>query len=209
MKITRSRLLQCSWLIPAGLLILATLAAAMPSPREQVQQTVDQVLEVLRNKALTGQPRRETLSQLIRARFDFAIMSQRTLGKHWKEASAQEQAQFVRLFSDLLEASYIGRIEAYSDETVSYHGERVDGDLAEVDTNVHSGKVIIPINYRLVKATAGWFVYDVIIEEVSLIKNYRNSYGEIVRRDGYAGLFRQMEEKIRELRANEGKGGKR
>lgn len=193
--------LKRSWIIAAGLLMLATLALAMPSPREQVQQTVDQVLEVLRNKSITGQPRRETLRRLIRARFDFAAMSQRTLGKYWKAASAQEQARFIELFSDLLEASYIGRIEAYSDETVNYHDERIEGDLAEVDTSVHSGNVDIPINYRLVRKNGGWFVYDVVIEEVSLIKNYRNSYGEIVRKEGYAGLFTRMETKIRELRA--------
>jgi phospholipid transport system substrate-binding protein len=192
----------------AGLLLFGTLALAVPSPREQVKQTVDQVLEVLRNKSLTGQPRRETLSRLIRARFDFTIMSQRTLGKYWKEASPQEQARFVTLFSDLLEASYLDRIEAYSDETVNYLGERVDGDMAEVDTSIHSGNIDIPTSYRLVLENGQWYVYDVIIEEVSLIKNYRNSYGEIVRRDGYAGLFARMEEKLRELRSAPAKGGK-
>ncbi|MCM2264476.1 MAG: ABC transporter substrate-binding protein [Desulfuromonadales bacterium] len=202
------QLLKRSCLIASGLLMLATLVLAMPSPREQVQQTVEQVLEVLRNKAISGQPRREALSRLIRARFDFAAMSQRTLGKHWKDASAQEQARFVELFSDLLEASYIGRIEAYSGEIVSYRGERIEGDMAEVDTSVHSGNVDIPINYRLVHEKGGWFVYDVIIEEVSLIKNYRSSYGEIVRKEGYPGLFARMEAKIRELRAAPPKGTK-
>ena len=194
------RQLKIMMLLLSGLL-LGTLALAAPSPREQVKQTVDQVLEVLRNKAISGQPRRETLSRLIRARFNFTIMSQRTLGKSWKEADAQQQARFVTLFSDLLEASYISRIEAYSNETVSYLGERVEGELAEVDTSIHSGNIDIPISYRLVLENGSWFVYDVIIEEVSLIRNYRNSYGEIVRKEGYSGLFARMEEKLRELRA--------
>jgi len=202
------RLMKILGMALAGLLLFGALALAVPSPREQVKQTVDQVLEVLRNKTLTGQPRRDTLSRLIRARFDFTIMSQRTLGKFWKEATPQEQARFVTLFSDLLEANYIGRIEAYSDETVNYLGERVDGDLAEVDTSIHSGNINIPTSYRLVLKNGQWFVYDVIIEDVSLIKNYRNSYGEIVRREGYAALFARMEEKIRELRAAPGKEGK-
>ena len=202
------RLMKILGMALAGLLLFDMLALAVPSPREQVKQTVDQVLEVLRNKTLTGQPRRDTLSRLIRARFDFTIMSQRTLGKFWKEATPQEQARFVTLFSDLLEANYIGRIEAYSDETVNYLGERVDGDLAEVDTSIHSGNIDIPTSYRLVLKNGQWFVYDVIIEDVSLIKNYRNSYGEIVRKEGYAGLFVRMEEKIRELRAAPGKQGK-
>jgi phospholipid transport system substrate-binding protein len=194
------RLSKIIMLLLSGLL-LGTLALAVPSPREQVKQTVDQVLEVLRNKAISGQPRRETLSRLIRARFNFTIMSQRTLGKSWKEADAQQQARFITLFSDLLEASYISRIEAYSNETVSYLGERVEGELAEVDTSIHSGNIDIPISYRLVLENGSWFVYDVIIEEVSLIRNYRNSYGEIVRKEGYSGLFARMEEKLRELRA--------
>jgi len=194
------RLSKIMMLLLSGML-LGTLALAVPSPREQVKQTVDQVLEVLRNKAISGQPRRETLSRLIRARFNFTIMSQRTLGKFWKEADAQQQARFITLFSDLLEASYISRIEAYSNETVSYLGERVEGELAEVDTSIHSGNIDIPISYRLVLENGSWFVYDVIIEEVSLIRNYRNSYGEIVRKEGYSGLFARMEEKLRELRA--------
>ena len=202
------RLMKIMGIALAGLLLFGALALAVPSPRDQVKQTVDQVLEVLRNKSLTGQPRRETLSRLIRARFDFTIMSQRTLGKFWKEASPPEQARFVALFSDLLEANYVGRIEAYSGETVNYRGERVDGDLAEVDTSIHSGNINIPTSYRLVLKNGQWFVYDVIIEDVSLIKNYRNSYGEIVRREGYAALFARMEEKIRELRAAPGKESK-
>ena len=202
------RLIKLSLFVAAGLLMLASPGSAATSPRELVRQTVDQVLEVLRNPALTGQPRRESLSRLIRARFDFTIMSQRTLGKNWKDASRQEQAQFVALFSDLLEASYVGRIEAYSGETVSYLDERIDADLAEVDTKIHSGNIDIPISYRMVFENGQWFVYDVIIEEISLIKNYRSSYGEIVRREGYAGLFKRMEEKIRELRAGDAKQGK-
>jgi phospholipid transport system substrate-binding protein len=192
----------------ALLLVLVLPALAAPSPREQVRQTVDQVIDVLRDRALTGQPRREVLSRLIRARFDFTIMSQRTLGKYWKEASAAEQTRFVALYADLLEASYIDRIEAYVDETVSYHGEKVEGDLAEVDTAIRSGGVDIPISYRLTLINGQWYVYDVIIEEVSLIRNYRSSYGEIVRKEGYAGLFARMEEKLNSLRAAPAKGRK-
>jgi phospholipid transport system substrate-binding protein len=91
---------------------------------------------------------------------------------------------------------------------VSYLDERIDADLAEVDTKIHSGNIDIPISYRMVFENGQWFVYDVIIEEISLIKNYRSSYGEIVRREGYAGLFKRMEEKIRELRAGDAKQGK-
>jgi phospholipid transport system substrate-binding protein len=174
------------------------------SPKAQIQTTVDQVVEVLRDKQLQGEPRRKTLSRLIRARFDFSIMSQRTLGKYWKSATVNEQERFLSLFSDLLEASYIGRIEAYSDETVDYGEEKIEQDRAEVATMVNSGGTHIPIDYRLVQKGDDWFVYDVVIEEVSLIRNYRSSYGEIVRKDGFAGLFERMEEKITELKQSPG-----
>jgi phospholipid transport system substrate-binding protein len=175
------------------------LANSAVTPKEQIQTTVDQVIEVLRDKRLQGEPRRQTLSHLIRARFNFNIMSQRTLGKYWKSATPAEQEHFVTLFSDLLEASYIGRIEGYSDEIVSYGEEKIDNDRAEVETQLNSGGTHIPINYRMVLQGDQWFVYDVVIEEVSLIKNYRNSYGEIVRKEGFSGLFTRMEEKIKEL----------
>jgi len=187
-----------------GLSLLGNVAYPATSPKAQVQATVDQVIDVLRNKQLQGEPRRKTLSKIIRSRFDFVIMSQRTLGKYWKTATAVEQERFVGLFSDLLEASYIGRIDAYSDETVNYGEEKIEEGRAEVATTVNSGNTHIPIVYRLVQEGDQWFVYDVVIEEVSLIRNYRSSYGEIVRKDGFAGLFSRMEEKITELQQSSG-----
>jgi phospholipid transport system substrate-binding protein len=187
------------------LIIFGTLVFSTPqafcatSPLEQVKSTVDQVIEVLRHGELQGEARRKVLSDLIRSRFDFVIMSQRTLGQFWKKATVQEQEEFVHLYSDLLEASYIGKIEAYTDETVSYNSEKIDANRAVVATVVHSNNTDIPIEYRMVKEGEDWFVYDVVVEDISLIKNYRSSYGEIVRREGYAGLFGRMREKITEL----------
>jgi len=184
-------------------------AICATSPLEQVKVTVVQVVEVLRHGELQGEARRKALSKLLRSRFDFVIMSQRTLGQHWKKATEQEQEEFVRLYSDLLEASYIGRIEAYTDETIDYNSEKLDGDRAVVATVLHSGSTEIPIDYRMVKKGDDWFVYDVVVEDISLIKNYRNSYGEIVRKEGYAGLFELMREKITELNEQPaGAGGK-
>jgi len=195
MRYLKIHIIAFSLLLSWGLTAYSAVA-----PKTQVQETVDRVIDVLRDKQLQGEARRQTLSHLIRARFDFYIMSQRTLGKYWKTASPAEQEKFVELFSDLLEASYIGRIEAYSDETVNYGEEKIEGDRAEVSTIVNSGNTHIPIVYRMVQKGAEWYVYDVIIEEVSLIRNYRSSYGEIVRKEGFSGLFSRMEEKIKELR---------
>ena len=186
-------------IICAALVLWVPQAASAMSPMEQVRTAVDQVIEVLRQNELQGEARRKVLSDLVRSRFDFVIMSQRTLGQHWKKASAEEQAEFVSLFSDLLEASYIGRLDAYSGETVSYNSEKIDGKRAVVATVVHSSNTDIPIDYRMVRKGSDWFVYDVLVEDISLIKNYRSSYGEIVRKEGYAGLFERMRKKITEL----------
>lgn len=182
-----------------GLSLFSPVVAAA-TPKEDIRKTVDQVLAVLRDPQLKGVPRREKLSTLIRARFDFATMSQYTLGKYWKSASPEEQKNFIRLYSDLLEESYIGRVEAYSNETVNYLSEKIEGDRAEVTTKVRSGNTELPIDYRLVQKNGEWFVYDVLIEEVSMIKNYRSSYGEIIRKDGFVSLLERMAEKIKELR---------
>jgi len=193
------------WSKKVLLIICGTLVFGVPqaigatSPLEQVKLAVDQVIEVLRQGELQGEARRKALSELIRSRFDFFIMSQRTLGQHWKKATEQEQDEFVRLYSELLEVSYIGKIEAYSDETVDFNSEKIDGTRAIVATVVHSHNTEIPIDYRMVRKGDDWLVYDVVVEDISLIKNYRSSYGEIVRKEGYAGLFERMRKKIAEL----------
>jgi phospholipid transport system substrate-binding protein len=193
------------WLNRVLLIICGTLIFSVPqavyatSPLDQIRTVVDQVIEVLRQDELQSEARRKVLSELIRSRFDFYIMSQRTLGQHWKKATTEEQAEFVSLFSDLLEASYTGRIEAYTDETVVYNSEKIDGSRAVVATVVQSNNAEIPIDYRMVKQGNDWFVYDVLVEDISLIKNYRSTYGEIVRKEGYAGLFERMRKKITEL----------
>ena len=96
-------------------------------------------------------------------------------------------------------------MEAYSNETVNYGDEKIEGDRAEVKTHVHSGNVDIPIDYRMTVKDGEWFVYDVLIEEVSLVKNYRSSYGEIIRKEGFAKLLERMAVKIQELRSGAGK----
>lgn len=191
-------------LIFCGLSFWVFPAYSATSPKVEIQTTVNQVLDLLRDHQQQGEPLRKALSALIVERFDFEIMSQRTLGKDWKIATPAEQKRFIALYSELLEANYIGRIEAYSDETVSFGEEKIEGDRAEVATLVKSGNTNIPINYRMVKIGEGWFVYDVVIEEVSLIRNYRSSYGEIVRKEGFAGLFDRMEKKIAELKQSTG-----
>lgn len=181
--------------------------AAMPLPVQsaqeplpQVEASVNDILGVLKDDTIQGEAQREQLSTLIRQRFDFATMSQYVLGPQWRKTSPAEKDRFTSLFTDLLEASYLGKIEAYSDEKVSFTEERIEGSRAQVNTVVLTGSTEIPIEYRLKQHNADWLVYDVIIEGVSLVRTYRENYREIVRKEGIKGLLERMQNKLVEIR---------
>lgn len=191
-------------LLGLGLVSSPALAAPL-TPLEEVRSTVDAVLGLLRDRSLDPASRRAQMTRLVRSRFDFANMSQRILATNWRSATPQQQQRFVELFSDLLEANYVGRIEAYTNETVRYLGEQIVGDRASIDTSIVTAGAEIPITYRLLLAGEHWLVYDVVIEGVSFVSNYRSTYGEIVRREGMPGLLQKMEEKLREVQGRESK----
>lgn len=197
-----------SWFILSSLalgLVSSPTQASQLTPLEEVRTTIDSVLGLLRDASLDPTTRRAQMTKLVRSRFDFPNMSQRILATNWRSATPQEQQRFVQLFSDLLEANYVGRIEAYTNEEVRYLGEKIIGDRAAIDTAIVTASAEIPISYRLLRSGDHWLVYDIVIEEVSFVSNYRSTYGEIVRREGMAGLLQRMEEKLREVRADQGK----
>lgn len=181
-------------------------AHAAENPMAQVERSVNQVIDVLKSNPVKSESRRKELSSLLRKRFDFETMSQYVLGPQWRMASQAEKDQFTTLFSDLLEASYIGHIEAYSDEKVTFSDELVEGDRARVGTLVLTATNEIPIEYRLKNHQAEWLVYDVIIEGVSLVRTYRDNYREIVRKEGVPGLLERMREKLSEIRRQDAAG---
>jgi len=181
--------------------ILCAAGALAAEPITEVRTTVDEVLALLRNKNLPDQERRTQLAEVIRPAFDFEVMSQWVLGTNWRKATPAERQRFTDLFTSLLEETYIGKIDKYTDERVEYVGQKLEGERAEVETLVRTASADIPIRYKVFRKGDRWLVYDVVIEEVSLVRNYRSSYDEIVRKDGFSGLFSRMEEKIRELKA--------
>jgi len=185
-------------------LILAMSAGAAVTPTEQVKVEVDHILDLLKDKKIDSASRIEQIDNLIRNRFDFQTMSQWILGINWRKATPEQQNRFVDLFTQLLETTYRGRIEAYvqeyTDEHVKYVGEQVRKGKALVETLVVTKSAEIPINYKLLLETDEWRVYDVVIEKVSLISNYRSTYDEIVRKEGFEGLFNRMEKKIEALK---------
>jgi phospholipid transport system substrate-binding protein len=181
-------------------LTVANIASADASPTDAIRGSVDSILTLLQNKGLDQATRRKEMRKVINARFDFRAMSQRTLATNWKKASKEQQQEFVQLFSQLIVNTYIGRVEAYTDEKVDYPGEKVKGKKAVVKTLILTASAEIPINYKVYQKKNGeWWVYDVIIEGISLISNYRSSYQEIASKDGIDGLIAKMKVKVKEL----------
>lgn len=174
-----------------------------PSPTEQLKGTVNEIMTILADDAMPSQARDQRLEKLVKDRFEFQIMSQMVLGPSWRRASAQERERFVDLFTSLLEANYRGRLsdyaDQYTDEQVHFVGERIKEDRAQVDTLVVTKEGRFPISYRVVLQGGEWKVYDVVIEEVSLVRTYRTTYDEVVRKEGFEGLFARMEERVRRL----------
>ena len=177
-------------------------SAAELSATAQVKSTVDEILSVLKEKTADTQNRRDKIRELINSRFYFRAMSQSALSRNWKKASPEQQAEFVKLFSQLLENTYIGRIEAYTDEKVEYLREKNKSPTRSVVyTQILTQSADIPIYYKMAKKNDQWLVYDVVIEEVSLISNYRTSYAEIIKNEGMDGLLKRMKEKVKETAA--------
>jgi phospholipid transport system substrate-binding protein len=182
---------------------IAQAVSAMPGATAQVQGTVDKVIALLKNKELDRTERREMLGSLIRKRFDFRTMSRHVLAKNWKKATSDERKRFVSLFSDLLERTYMERLEAYTDEKVEYLNEKVKEYRAIVNTIIVTKSADIPIRYKMALKGDEWFIYDVVIEEVSLIRNYRSSYREIVLKEGIDGLLKRLEDKVSEMKKSD------
>ncbi len=169
---------------------------------DQIRETADAVINVLNNKELkkpeNKQKRRKQLREIVDKRFDFAEMAKRSLGFAWNKRTPEEKKEFVSLFSDLLEDTYIRKIERYEREKVIYTGERVEGSYAAVRTKVVTDKEVeIPVEYRIFKKGNKWEVYDIIIEGVSLVNNYRTQFSSIINSDTYAGLVKKLKEKVK------------
>jgi phospholipid transport system substrate-binding protein len=182
------------------LLSLPTGSAYAGAPTDQVKQTVDKVLDILRNKELkkptNEKKRRAEIRKVVSERFDFADMAKRSLGIYWRQRTPEERKEFVPLYTDLLERTYIKKIEGYTDEKIDYTGENINDGYAVVDTKVVTEKnTEIPIQYRMLNENGKWMVYDVSIEGVSLINNYRNQFSSIIHQKSYEELVKKLKNK--------------
>jgi len=171
---------------------------------DAMKGTIDEVLRILNDKELK-QPgkateRRELLEKVVGDRFDYQEMSRRSLGAPWAKLSDKEKEEFVSLFQTLLVNSYADKVEAYSGEGVEYINERTEKDYAEVRTKVLTGKTEIPLDYRLLNKSSVWRVYDVVVDGVSLVNNYRGQFTKILRSGSYSDLIDQLRKKSEKIK---------
>jgi len=185
-------------LIVLGLsLFVGTLGFAAESPTEVVRTTINEVIRILNDDSLKSPakllPRRRLLEQVIAQRFDYAEMSKRALAVHWTPLTKEQRDEFVDLFKGFLSDRYASKIEGYAGEQADYLGERLDGQYAEVRTKLRSSKVEIPMDYRLINKGGRWYAYDIIVDGISLVKNYRSQFDKIIRSGSYEELVRRLQ----------------
>ncbi len=190
------------------MLILALTAPSWgaPSPVTEINKMVDEVVRIVADKDLkkqqNEQKRRKALKIAIGQIFDHGEMAKRSLGQNWKELTPAQQKEFVDLFATLLENSYAGKIESYNNEKIVYLKEVVDGDYAEVKSRIITTKRDeFSLDYRLLRDGERWKVYDVVIEGVSLVSNYRSQFNKIIKAHGYPELVKKMKVKKDDLAA--------
>ncbi len=166
-----------------------------------MRETLTQVLRILNDPALKNPAkhtqRRHMLEEIATSRFDYAEMSKRVLGSYWKQLTETQRKEFVEVYKSFLSDKYAGRIEDYTGrkQEVGYLTERIEGSYAEVRTELRSEKTTLPMDYRLLVKDSRWSAYDIIIDGVSLVSNYRSQFQKIIRDSSYEELVKKLRER--------------
>ena len=190
-----------------ALFLLALLSAPEPAlagdPTDQIRGAIDRGIAILQRPDLKAKEKREERREALRRElfpyFHFEEMAKRSLGVHWKDRTPQEREEFTRLFRDLLENAYAGKIEGYKGEKILYRKESVDLPYAEVNTVIVTLQGDeIPVDYRVLKDGARWRIYDIVIEGVSLVNNYRSQFAGILQKSSYPELVRRLKSTIQQ-----------
>lgn len=199
----------CALVLGLALFLLTPYAQADPAAdaRASLKNTIDQVLELIKAPTFSDPATRENqieaIDSKIREIFDFSEFSSRTVGKNWKNFTDTQKTRFIDAFAQLLRATYIDKIEGYNGEEVKYLGETVGtkGDKVEVDTSIalKTQEAPIKVSYRMLNK-GRWVVYDVIIEGVSLVQNYRTQFNELLQKGDAEALIAKVNARAQELR---------
>ena len=184
-----------------ALLLLYPFKAFAISPTVQVKSSVEQVIRILSDPRLQGEAkkgeRRNLLRETILLRFDFKEMAKRSLGNHWRRQTPEKQREFVRIFTDLLEKAYLERIDSYNNEKFIYTSERINEPYAEVDSKILTSKgEEFTIKYKVHRVGDEWKVYDLVVENISLVNNYRAQFNRIINKSSYDQLVSMVKQKL-------------
>jgi phospholipid transport system substrate-binding protein len=201
-------MLRCVRVLAIVTVLLLVLAIAgrvwAGPPTDQLRAQIDRVIKVLEDPELKRdsrqRDRRGAVRQIANEIFDFSETARRSLARHWAGRTQAERDEFVQLFSDLLERSYISKIELYGGEKITYAGDSIEGESALVRTKILTKQgTEIPIEYRMLRRGDKWLVYDVVIEGVSLIANYRTQFNKIITTSSFQELVKKMKTKQEEF----------
>jgi phospholipid transport system substrate-binding protein len=174
--------------------------AAAATPTETLKNYSDVVLKILDDPALKSperkHDRRAAVRKVAEDVFDLSETAKRALGPHWNQRTPAEREEFIQLFAELLESTYIARIDEYGGERIRYTSEKIDGDNAVVQARVTTKRgTEAPVEARMIRRGDRWFIYDVLIENVSLISNYRAQFDKIIRTSSYGELVKRLKER--------------
>ena len=170
-------------------------------PTDQIRDTTDKIIAIVSDPELKGTQnapeRNRKIRQAADERFDWEAISRRALARHWKKRTAKEKEKFIVLFGQLLERTYLDKVSDYSGQKVTYVGERVEGKYAVVSMKIFTTKnEEVSVDYRVRRRGEGWYVYDVSIEGVSLVNNYRVQFNNIIMKSSFEGLLERLEAKV-------------
>jgi len=200
-----------SGFIVAGFLLLFVVHDASGGPpTDQLKSSIDTVIRILEAPALKGpgklRERRAAIRKVANDAFDFTEIAKRALGRHWQGRTDKEREEFVGLFADLLERAYISKIELYGGEKIQYGREQLDGDFTTVSTKITTKQgQEVPVDYRMLRRGDRWLVYDVAVEGVSLVSNYRSQFSQIIQASSYEELVKRMKAKDEEFLSEKAK----
>ena len=185
-------------LIPVIVALVLGLASAVWAgpPTEQLRTYTDQVVKILQNPSMTLPERREAVRHLAEEVFDVTETAKRALGQHWQQRTPAEQDEFVKLFANLLEQTYISRIDEFGGERLTYVSEQIDGDRAVVRAKITTKNgTDVPVESRLLMKGNRWLIYDILVENLSLVSNYRSQFDRVIRTTSYEELVKRLKTK--------------
>jgi phospholipid transport system substrate-binding protein len=163
------------------------------APIDQARQNTDQIIKVLGDPALNEAERRTAVRKVAEQMFDMSEAAKRALGRHWQSRTPAEREEFIRLFADFLENTYLSKLVLYSGERVNYVSESIDGDLASVRAKIlRKQGPEVPVEARMLRRGDRWYVYDISVEGISMISNYRSQFNTIIQKSSYEQLVQRL-----------------